>query len=144
MLDKGMQILVFHSQAGNKINLTRFNPVSDAVGLSSTEYDFTVKNETENSVSYKIVLDQNTNRIEEDDCAYKTIPSELLKLSLRVDHKTPVAKILSEYEDNIIYEDTLEPNSEEDYSIRLWAINNDFVIDRDSHFHAIINVVEEG
>ncbi len=143
-VDTGEMEVIFHSQAGNKINLTRFNPVSDAVGLSSTEYDFTVKNETENSVSYKIVLDQNTNRIEEDDCAYKTIPSELLKLSLRVDHKTPVAKILSEYEDNIIYEDTLEPNSEEDYSIRLWAINNDFVIDRDSHFHAIINVVEEG
>ena len=143
-VDTGEMEVIFHSQAGNKINLTRFTPVSDAVGLSSTEYDFTVKNETENSVSYKIVLEQNPKRIANDGCEYKTIPKELLKLSLRVDHKTPVAKILSEYENNIIYEDTLEPNSEEDYSIRLWAINNDFVIDRDSHFHAIINVVEEG
>ena len=143
-VDTGEMEVIFHSQAGNKINLTRFTPVSDAVGLSSTEYDFTVKNETENSVSYKIVLEPNPKRIANDGCEYKTIPKELLKLSLRVDHKTPVAKILSEYENNIIYEDTLEPNSEEDYSIRLWAINNDFVIDRDSHFHAIINVVEEG
>ena len=56
----------------------------------------------------------------------------------------PVARILSEYEDSVLYEDTLAPNSEEDYSIRLWAINSDFVIDRDSHYHAIIKVIEEG
>lgn len=143
-VDTGKMEVIFHSQAGNKINLTRFTPVSDAVGLSSTFYDFTVKNETKNSVSYKIILEPNTKRIANDGCEYKTIPKELLKLSMRVDHKAPIAKILSEYEDNIIYEDTLDANSEEDYSIRLWAINNDFMIDRDSHFHAIINVIEEG
>ena len=143
-VDTGEMEVVFHSKEGNKINLTRFTPVSDAVGLSSTEYSFTVKNSTANSVSYKIVLEPNTNRINSDECFTKTIPSELLKLSLRVDHQTPVAKILSEYQDNVLYEDTLEADSEEDYSIRLWAINSDFVIDRDSHYHAIIKVIEEG
>ena len=143
-IDTGEMEVVFHGKEGNKINLTRFSPVSDAVGLSSTEYSFTVKNSTANSVSYKIVLEPNTNRINSDECSLKTIPSELLKLSLRVDHQTPVAKILSEYPDNVLYEDTLEADSEEDYSIRLWAINSDFVIDRDSHYHAVIKVVEEG
>lgn len=143
-IDTGEMEVVFHGKEGNKINLTKFIPVSDAVGLSSTEYSFTVKNSTANSVSYKIVLEPNTNRINSDECFTKTIPSELLKLSLRVDHQTPVAKILSEYQDNVLYEDTLEADSEEDYSIRLWAINSDFVIDRDSHYHAIIKVIEEG
>ncbi len=143
-IDTGEMEVVFHGKEGNKINLTKFTPVSDAVGLSSTEYSFTVKNSTTNSVSYKIVLESNTNRINSDECFTKTIPSELLKLSLRVDHQTPVAKILSEYQDNVLYEDTLEADSEEDYSIRLWAINSDFVIDRDSHYHAIIKVIEEG
>lgn len=143
-IDTGEMEVVFHGKEGNKINLTKFTPVSDAVGLSSTEYSFTVKNSTANSVSYKIVLESNTNRINSDECFTKTIPSELLKLSLRVDHQTPVAKILSEYQDNVLYEDTLEADSEEDYSIRLWAINSDFVIDRDSHYHAIIKVIEEG
>lgn len=143
-IDTGEMEVVFHSKEGNKINLTRFTPVSDAIGLSSTEYDFTVKNSTANSVSYKIVLEPNTNRINKDNCMNKIIPSELLKLSLRVDHQAPVAKILSEYQENILYEDTLEANSEEDYSIRLWAINSDFVIDRDSHYHGIIKVIEEG
>ena len=113
-IDTGEMEVVFHSKEGNKINLTKFNPVTDAVGLSSTEYDFTVKNSTANSVSYKIVLEPNTNRIN------------------------------NEYLDNVLYEDTLEANSEEDYSIRLWAINSDFVIDRESHYHAVIKVIEEG
>ena len=143
-IDTGEMEVVFHSKEGNKINLTRFTPVSDAVGLSSTEYDFTVKNSTANSVNYKIVLEPNTNRINKDNCINKIIPSELLKLSLRVDHQAPTAKILSEYLDNVLYEDTLEANSEEDYSIRLWAINSDFVIDRDSHYHGVIKVIEEG
>ena len=143
-IDTGKMEVVFHSKEGNKINLTKFNPVTDAVGLSSTEYGFTVKNGTLDSVNYKIVLETNTNRVNKDECLNNTIPNELLKLSLRVDHQAPVARILSEYEDSVLYEDTLAPNSEEDYSIRLWAINNDFVIDRDSHYHAIIKVIEEG
>ena len=143
-IDTGEMEVVFHGKEGNKINLTKFTPVSDAVGLSSTEYSFTVKNSTANSVNYKIVLEPNTNRINSDECFTKTIPSELLKLSLRVDHQAPVAKILSEYQNNVLYEDTLEADSEEDYSIRLWAINSDFVIDRDSHYHAVIKVIEEG
>lgn len=143
-IDTGEMEVVFHSKEGNKINLTKYTPVSDAVGLSSNEYSFTVKNNTSNSVSYKIVLEPNINRINNDNCSLKTIPSELLKLSLRVDHQTPEAKILSEYQNNVLYEDTLEANTEEDYSIRLWAINSDFVIDRDSHYHAVIKVIEEG
>ena len=143
-IDTGEMEVVFHSKDGNKINLTKFTPVTDAVGLSSTEYGFTVKDSSNNSVSYKIILESNDNRITRDDCLNKTIPKELLKLSLRVDHQAPKAKILSEYQDNVLYEDTLEANSSEDYSIRIWAINNDFVIDRDSHYHAIIQVIEEG
>lgn len=143
-IDTGEMEVIFHSKEGNKINLTKFTPVTDAVGLSSTEYDFTVKNNTNNNVRYKIVLVPNTDRITSDNCSLKTIPSELLKLSLRVDHQAPVARILSEYQDNVLYEDVLEANSEEDYSIRLWAINSDFVIDKNSHYHGIIKVIEEG
>lgn len=143
-IDIGKMEAVFHSKAGNKINLTKFTPVTDAVGLSSTAYDFTVKNGTNEEIKYKIILEPNEKRIKKDNCADKTIPNELLKLSLRVDHQAPKAMVLSEYQNSILYEDTLEPSSEENYSIRVWTINNDFVIDKDSHYHAIIKVVEEG
>lgn len=142
-IDTGKMEAVFHSKAGNKINLMKFTPVTDAVGLSSTAYDFTVKNGTKENIKYKIVLETNEEQIKKDNCANNTIPNELLKLSLRVDHQAPKAMLLSEYSNNILYEDTLEPSSEENYSIRIWAINNDFVIDKDSHYHAIIKVIEE-
>ena len=45
---------------------------------------------------------------------------------------------------NILYEDTIKAGSEEDFSIKIWAINSDFVIDKDSHYHAVIKVIEEG
>ena len=50
------------------------------------------------------------------------------------------------YSNKIIIEveDTLEANSEEEYSIRIWSINTNFLVDKNSHFHAIIKVIEEG
>ena len=143
-IDTGKMEVIFHGQEGNKIDMVKFNPVTDSVGLSSTEYNFTVKNNTDNSVTYKIILEDNQEKIAKHDCSSKTIPLELLKLSFRKDHETAKALILSEYENNVLIEDTLEANSEEDYSIRLWAVNSNFLVDRDSHFHAIIKVVEEG
>lgn len=143
-IDTGKMEAIFHSKAGNKINLTKFTPVTDAVGLSSIAYDFTVKNGTKENIKYKIVLETNEEQIKEDNCANNTIPNELLKLSLRVDHQAPKAMILSEYNDNVLYEGTLKAASEEDFSIRVWAINSDFVIDKDSHYHAVIKVIEEG
>lgn len=143
-IDTGELEVVFHDKNGNFVNITRFNPVSDAVGLSSMAYNFTVKNGTDKDVSYKIILEDNLEQILMDSCQETQIPKELLKISLRKDHEAPNAYILSELEDNVIFEDTLESDSEEEYSIRVWSINTNFLVDKNSHFHAIIKVVEEG
>ena len=142
-VDTGKMEVVFHSKDSNKINLTSFIPVTDAVGLSSKEYDFTVKNNSQEKVKYKIMLVDNLEIIKNDNCDNKIIPKELLKLSLRVDHQAPILRILSEYGDNVLFEDVLDAKEEEDYSVRIWALKNDFLIDKESHFHAIIKVIEE-
>ncbi len=41
---------------GNEVSLTKFTPVTDAVGLTSPSYTFTVKNNTNESVEYKVKL----------------------------------------------------------------------------------------
>lgn len=142
-VDTGKMEAIFHGKEGNKINITKFNPVSDAVGLSTSAYEFTIKNGTDADVKYKIILEQNTKEEDGEDCISSIIPNELLKLSFRIDHQTPVAKILSEYQNNILYEDIIPANSEEDYSIRLWTTNSNFIIDKNSHYHATIKVIEE-
>ena len=143
-IDTGELEVVFHDKNGNFVNLTRFNPVSDAVGLSSMAYNFTVKNGTDKAVSYKIILEDNLDQILIDGCQETQVPKELLKISFRKDHEAPNAYILSELENNVVFEDTLEANSEEEYSIRIWSINTNFLVDKNSHFHAIIKVIEEG
>ena len=142
--DTGKMEIVFHDKEGNYINMERFTPVTDAVGLSSQDYNFTVKNGTSEAVNYKIVLEDNNEKILEDGCMAEQIPKELLKVSFRKDHQAPEAYILSECPDTVLFEDTLEPYSEEEYAIRVWAVNTDFIVDRNSHFHGIIKVIEEG
>ena len=71
-IDTGKMEVIFHGQEGNKIDMVKFNPVTDSVGLSSTEYNFTVKNNTDNSVTYKIILEDNQEKIAKHDCSSKT------------------------------------------------------------------------
>ena len=123
--------------------LDKFTPVTDAIGLSSPSYTFTVINNTDKKVKYSIKLVANKKKMEQDNCDNKQIPKELLKLSFRKDHLPPVAYVLSEFPNDVIYEDSLKPNSSEDYSIRLWAMNSNFTLDKTSHYHALIEVIEE-
>ena len=141
--DSGQMEVVFHEKKGNEISLTQFIPVTDAIGLSSNAYTFTVKNNTDKKVSYKIVLVKDEKKMLECGCSQKQIPNELLKLSLRKDHEAPKSYILSEVEDEILLKDTLDAKKEEDYSIRIWSLNSDFIVDKTSHYHATIQVIEE-
>lgn len=43
----------------------------------------------------------------------------------------------------LFMKNSLKPNSSEDYSIRLWAMNSNFTLDKTSHYHALIEVIEE-
>ena len=143
-VDTGKMEVVYHSKNGNNIDILKFNPVTDSVGLSSPSYDFTVKNDSEMTVRYKIILETNNDKINTDNCASRQIPKELMKLSFRKDSLAPRALLLSEYQDNVLYEDSLSPHTSLNYSIRIWEVNSDFIIDKNSHFHAVIKVVEEG
>ena len=141
--DTGKMEVIFHEKVGNQIDIKQYNPVTDAVGLSSPAYTFTIENSTQSDVNYKIVIKENNDEELDCTCLDKKIPTELLKLSLRKDHQAPLAFVLAEYQDGVIYHDTLEAGAKEDYSIRIWAMNSKFVVDKTSHFHAKIEVIEE-
>ena len=81
--DSGEMEVVFHEKRGNEISLTKFTPVTDAVGLTSPSYTFTVKNNTTESVKYKVKLVLDKEKMKSDGCSEKQIPNELLKLSFR-------------------------------------------------------------
>ena len=52
--DTGKMEVVFHEKNGNEISLDKFTPVTDAIGLSSPSYTFTVINNTDKKVKYGI------------------------------------------------------------------------------------------
>ena len=81
--DTGKMEVVFHEKNGNEISLDKFTPVTDAIGLSSPSYTFTVNNNTDKKVKYRIKLVTNKKKMEQDNCDNKQIPKELLKLSFR-------------------------------------------------------------
>ncbi len=141
--DSGEMEVIFHEKNGNQIHLTQFVPVTDSVGLSSNSYTFTVENNTAKDISYIIKLVKDEKAIINCGCQDRQIPIELLKLSFRKDHLAPTAFVLSEYPDGILQTDTLKAGGKEDYSIRLWAMRSNFMVDKTSHFHASIQVIEE-
>ncbi len=141
--DSGQMEVVFHEKQGNQITLTQFTPVTDAVGLASHSYTFTVKNNTNQAVQYKIVLAEDQQAMVACGCVDRQIPRELLKVSLRKDHQAPISYVLGEITDGVLLSDVLEANSEEDYSLRIWGMQSNFIVDRTSHFHASIQVIEE-
>ncbi len=141
--DSGQMEVIFHEKQGNEITLTQFTPVTDAVGLASPAYTFTVENNTTEQVKYRIILKRNEQAMMNDGCLERQIPTELLKLSFRKDHQAPTSYVLSELEDGVLLSDVLKANTKEDYSIRIWAMNSNFMVDKTSHFHASIQVIEE-
>lgn len=141
--DSGQMEVIFHDKNGNEVNLTQFTPVTDAVGLASPSYTFTVTNNTNQEIHYKIVLVENKEKELACGCSERKIPQELLKISFRKDHSAPNSYVLDEIKNNIIQEDVLQPNTKEDYSLRIWAMNSNFIVDKTSHYHASIQVVEE-
>ena len=91
----------------------------------------------------KIVLAEDQQAMVACGCVDRQIPRELLKVSLRKDHQAPISYVLGEITDGVLLSDVLEANSEEDYSLRIWGMQSNFIVDRTSHFHTSIQVIEE-
>ena len=134
--------VTFHEKTKDKISLLQFYPVSDAVGLSSRAYTFTVQNQTDYPISYQIELIDDEQAQEKDQCGTDLIPKELLKLSVRKDHEVADAVLLSDFPNHILRKDYLEAHQKEDYTIRIWAVNSSFVLNSTAHYHGIIKVTE--
>ncbi len=134
--------VTFHEATKDSITLLKFHPVSDSIGLSSQAYTFTVKNQRNHQVSYKIELVDDLEEQERCGCQDNLIPKELLKLSVRKDHQVADAVLLSEYQDHILRADSLDANQEENYTIRIWAVNSNFVVNSSAHYHGRIKVTE--
>lgn len=137
--------ITFHEKNGADVTITKAIPVSDSVGLSSTAYTFTIKNNLTEKVNYQVKLVEDIEKIVEDLCVEQQIPKELLIISIKEDNLKNAIYTVSELQDGILDSDVMEPLEEKDYSIRVWVGNSDtLIIGSNLHYHGMIQVIENG
>lgn len=136
--------ITFHEKDGSKISLTKPTPVPDSVGLSSSSYTFTIKNNLTKPVNYQIKLVDDLDTMIIDSCEERRLPKELLRIAIKEDNGKNEIYTLSELENGLLEDTTIEALGEKDYAIRIWLITSSTMnIGNDLHYHGIIQVTEE-
>ncbi|MBR4619236.1 MAG: hypothetical protein IKO49_08030 [Bacilli bacterium] len=127
---------------GEKVSLKKITPVTDSVGLSSNPYKFTIKNNTNTKVKYKVVLEDDIEQYEKDDCGEYKIPNDIIKLGIHTKGNVSEIYNLDDLDDNVLDVGYISARDEVKYTIRLWISQNTLFQDADMHYHGIIKVIE--
>ena len=135
--------ITFHEETGDKVTLTRVTPVTDAVGLSSQSYTFTIKNNMTIPVNYTIKLVDDLEMVFEDNCGEIEMPKDIIRVAIKSEEKTEIYT-LSELEDGVLETDKIKPLDEEEYTIRVWTTQNTTLqAGSTRHYHGKIQIVED-
>lgn len=135
--------ITFHEETGDKVTLTRVTPVTDAVGLASQAYTFTIKNNMTIPVDYKIKLVDDLELVFEDDCGEYQMPKELIRVAIKGEKETEIYN-LNELQEGVLKKTKIKPLGEKEYSVRLWT-TKETALQSGSvrHYHGKIQIVEE-
>lgn len=136
--------VTYHELSGDKLTLKKVTPVTDSVGLSSKAYLISIKNNLTEEVDYKIKILDDLETIAEDFCEDKQIPKEDIRISVKRNRGNNKIYYLSEVENGILLDETVEALDTDDISIRLW-IKQDSTLPMGSslHYHGLMQIVEE-
>ena len=132
----------YHDRSGEKISITKATPVTDSVGLSSNSYVFSIKNNLTERVNYKVKILDDIEKIMSDNCSEKQIPKEDLKISIKEGNKSNEIYYMSELEDKVLLDSEIEALDDITITIRMW-VDIDSNTPSDSHYHGLIQIVEE-
>ncbi len=135
--------VVYHDATKDKIEITKVTPVTDSVGLSSNAYNLSVKNNLTIGVNYTIKIQEDKEKILEDECGASQISPEDIRISIKIGKGSNKIYNLSDLEDGVLYSNEIEALKEENIVIRLW-INKDssLVSGSNLHYHGVIQVIE--
>ena len=137
--------VTYREKTGDKISLTKVTPVTDSVGLSSTAYLISIQNNLTEKVDYKIRIVPDLSYVIEDVENDHTIPMEDIRISVKAGKMANQIYTLSELEEGVLLEDTMQALEEKNISIRLW-IKHDSTLpsNKNLSYHGIIQVIEDG
>ncbi len=134
----------FHEKTGAEINLTKLTPVTDAIGLSSRAYTFTIKNTTNSSLKYSITIEDNAKKIKSDDCYEYQIPHNLIKFSIHKKGEKNSIYTLNNLINGEVLTRIIKSGQEEEYTMRFWISGDSLQIGTNLHYHGLIKVNDLG
>lgn len=144
-IDSSSEILdvTYRDSSGNKIAITKVTPLTDSVGLSTTNYGVTLKNNLTEKVGYKIIIKDDIETVLEDECEEYQIAKNDIRISVKVGKNENKIYTLSELVDGVLLENSIKALQTEEVSIRLWVSQNSTLpLGSNIHYHGIIDVVE--
>ncbi len=135
--------IIYHEKSANKITLNKITPVSDAVGLSSRAYTFTVKNNLQKEIEYEILLEEDKETIQKEECGEYQIPKNLIRVAIKEENEKAQIYTMSDLTKNSLKKQILKPLRQKDYTIRVWTSNGSSLPNGSNlHYHGIIKVKE--
>lgn len=136
--------ITFHGKSGDLVDITKVAPVTDSVGLSSTAYTFTIKNNTNKNIKYSIKIEDNEKQVKKDECGEYQIPHNLIKFSIHKEKEENNIYILSNLVNGEVLERVIKAGQQEEYTMRFWIANNTLPTGSNLHYHGKIVVTDEG
>ena len=135
--------VTFHEKEKDKISITKVNPLTDALGLSSKGYTISIKNNSKMNLKYTVKILDDKEEYDLDGCSDTKLPIESIKLGYHKDKEHNNIVLLNELENGILATDIIEPGKTADYTIRLWIDKDtNLNLDKDGHYHGLIKVEE--
>lgn len=135
--------VVFHDTLGDRLQIKKVTPVTDSVGLSSTNYSLDIRNNLTVGVPYQIKIIPDADAIMEDDCEDNLIPEEDIRISVKLGREDNQIYNLSDLKEGILLSNTVKALGTDSISIRVW-VSKDTTLPSGAkmHYHGIIQVIE--
>ena len=144
-IDSSSEMLevTYRDNSGNKIAITKVTPLTDSVGLSTTNYGLTLSNNLTEEVNYKIIVKDDIETILEDHCEEYQISKDDIRISVKVGKNENKINTLSELVDGVLLEDKIKALAKEEISIRVWVSQNSTLpLGSNIHYHGIVDVID--
>ena len=142
-IDSSSEILevTYRDNSGRKLAITKVTPLTDSVGLSTTNYGITLSNNLTEKVNYRIKVKDDIETILNDECEEYQISKDDIRISVKAGKKETKIYTLSELIDGVLIEDSIKALEKEEVSIRVWVSQNSTLpLGSNIHYHGILEV----
>ena len=142
-IDSSSEMLevTYRDNSGHKIAITKVTPLTDSVGLSTTNYGVTLSNNLTEKVNYIIRVKDDIETTLEDECEEYQISKDDIRISVKAGKEENKIYTLSELVDGVLIENSIKPLEKEEVSIRLWVSQNSTLpLGSNIHYHGNLEV----